>query len=92
MLTNYTAAEISARIASLVCLLDVLHGERKLLPETQEVIIKDALEALEAYREWLQYRDTITDAMVKADESSENPIFCERVYKRRINFISGKEE
>ncbi|MBO5671445.1 MAG: hypothetical protein J6S41_07835 [Clostridia bacterium] len=61
MLTKYTAAEINARIVSLGCLLDVLHGERELLPATQEAIIKDAQEALRTYHEFLEIRERITD-------------------------------
>lgn len=61
MLTKWTAAEISARIVSLGCLLDVLHGERELLPATQEAIIKDAQEALRTYHDFLEIRERITD-------------------------------
>lgn len=61
MLTKYTAAEISARIVSLGCLLDVLHGEREILPATQEAIIKDAKEALRTYHDFLEIRERITD-------------------------------
>lgn len=61
MLTKYTAAEISARIVSLGCLLDVLHGEREILPATQEAIIKDAQEALRTYHDFLEIRERITD-------------------------------
>lgn len=91
MLTKYTAAEISARIVSLGCLLDVLHGERELLPATQEAIIKDALEALQTYQDFLVIRERIPDSTMQNANLLGAVLFgeyvdtddAEREYKRR---------
>lgn len=90
MQTKYTAADITSRIVNLNLLHHALRGDLDLTIADAEKIIKDAQEALQNYQNFLLYRDRITDAMIKASEASENPIFHERVSK--INFITGEEE
>lgn len=90
MLTNYTASDIKRCIVNLNLLHHALRGDLDLTIADAESIIKEAQEALQTYQNFLLFRDTITDAMIKASEASGNPIFHERVYKR--NFMTGEEE
>ena len=90
MMTKYTASEIRARIAALGRIVQALHMKTTIEPEAVEKALREAQEALQTYHDFLIFRDRITDAMIKADQASENPIFCERAYK--INFSTGEEE
>lgn len=98
MLTKYTAAEISARIVALGTLLDVLHGERELLPATQEAIINDAQDALHTYHDFLIIRERIPDSTMQNANLIGALLFgeyvdtddAEREYKRRDNSVYGK--
>lgn len=91
MLTKYTAAEISARIVALGTLIDVLHGEREILQETQEAIIKDAQDVLHTYHDFLIIRERIPDSTMQNANLIGSMLFgeyvdtddAEREYKRR---------